>query len=81
MIIFQLIKGKISSHMSTDLFVILQNLGETNPKPTRDFYIFFIISTIIVHAIVIAIVYFVFKDFFKKKALEEEGKKHKSKKN
>lgn len=52
--------------------VILQQVGQTTPEPTRGFYVFFIVSTIIVHAIVIAIVYFVFKDFFKKQDKKEK---------
>lgn len=55
-----------------NILIILLQIGDQIEEPTRGFYIFFIISTIVVHAIVIAIVYFVFKDFFKKKDLEEK---------
>jgi len=59
-------------NLYTILFQVLMQIGEQAEKPTREFYIFFIASTIVVHAIVIAIVYFVFKDFFKKQNMKEK---------
>lgn len=61
--------------MLYNIIHILFQIGSTTEKAPREFYVFFIISTIVVHAIVIAILYFVFRDFFRKKEKEEREKK------
>jgi hypothetical protein len=63
--------------MGNLLFILLQ-VSEQFEKPPQSFYVFFIISTIVVHAIVIAIVYYVFKDFFKKQDIKEKEALRKS---
>jgi len=69
---------KLKMMINNMLPVLLQNPLVTD-KPSRDFYILFIASEIVITAIVFIGVYIIFNNFFKKKDAEESAKKKSNK--